>query len=328
MCLSEFDIIRTYFQREQQSDSVIAGIGDDCALLAVTPGQYLAVSMDTLVAGRHFPLAATPYDIGRRALCVNISDIAAMAATPTWFTLGLTLPDANHEWLKQFSQGLFDIANRFHCALVGGDTTRGPLSITIQVHGQAAPEHVLTRDKAQAGDTVFVTGTLGDGAAALAMLEGRLAVDENAQHYLYERFYAPEPQVRAGLLLGPLSHSAIDISDGLLADLGHIARASDVAIEIDVEAIPLAPALASIVARSPQIWREWSLTGGDDYQLAFTVPAAHIHTVQQLIESGQLQATAIGRVNSTDTTPSVSCQLHGKPYAPPSTQGYQHFVAP
>lgn len=306
---SEFDIIAQYFQRPATQDSVIDSIGDDCALLTIPDNCQLVMSMDTVVAGRHFPEDAQPYDIATRALCTSLSDLAAMGAKPLWFTLGLTLPTADEQWLAAFSEGLFAIADRYQCDLIGGDTTQGPLTVTVQVHG-AVSEHILHRRNAKVGDTLWVTGCLGDGAAGLAMLlqkEGsqdklleKDALLKEAQNYLHQRFYAPEPQIHAGLKLVSLANAAIDISDGLLADVGHIAKASEVDIHIDIEQLPISDASKTLArmlggdctARCV----DWALTGGDDYQLAFTVSEQHLAEVQSLAQQQGLNASLIGRV--------------------------------
>ena len=323
MSLGEFDIIKRYFQRDKRQSGVILGVGDDCAVVHLTEkNTCLAMTVDTLVAGRHFPADAGAADIASRSLCVNLSDLAAMGATPLWFTLSLSLPEANESWLAEFSRSLFAVADHFNCALVGGDTTRGPLSITIQALGSVPVDDYLKRSGAQAGDHLFVTGSLGDGAAALAMLCNRLTVDNRAADYLYRRFYRPEPQLAAARKLLGLSHTAIDISDGLLADLGHIASASQVAMVIDIDYLPLSPVLKMLYQQQPQRVQQWALAGGDDYQLAFTVPKEKLLAIKQLISANELQATEIGIVKAGK---GVECRLQGKPYLCDFESGFQHF---
>ena len=324
---NEFDIIQQYFQRPAKNASVKRSVGDDCALLSVAHDKQLVVSMDTIVAGRHFPADANPYDIATRALCTSLSDLAAMGAKPLWFTLGLTLPAANKEWLASFSQGLFAIADQYHCDLIGGDTTKGPLTVTIQVHGEVGHE-VMCRHHACVGDSVFVTGCLGDGAAALSLLQDSHASLPSSveQQYLHQRFYAPEPQIAAGITLASMAHAAIDISDGLLADLGHIAAASKVNIEVEIDALPLSQAAKGL---NIQKVVDWALTGGDDYKLAFTAPQAYLDDIQTLIDQQLLQATCIGRVTeSVPDSGQVYCLRNGEPFHTDYlTKGFQHFAS-
>ena len=323
MSLHEFDVIKKYFTRPPVHSSVNKSVGDDCAIVTLDPSKQLVMSMDTLVSGRHFPEHAQPYDIATRALCTSLSDLAAMGAKPLWFTLGLTLPSVDEPWLEAFSQGLLTIADAFSIDLIGGDTTQGPLTITVQVHGEVDRGCALCRDQAQSGDEVFVTGYLGDGAAALAVLQDKLSVDNVTRDYLHHRFYAPTPHIIIGQQLKGLANSAIDISDGLLADALHIATSSHIAIELNLECLPVAPELQFI---GQDKILPWMLSGGDDYQLLFTVNTRHSLAVHQLIKQGKLNATAIGQVVSGD--PQVRCIMHGEPYSLRNTQaGYQHFAS-
>lgn len=320
--MGEFELIKRFFWRDAAEDAhtgVVLGIGDDCALLQVPDGQQLAVSVDTLVADVHFPASAAADEIAERALRVNLSDLAAMGAQPLWFTLALTLPETNEDWLRQFSHGLFRAAREFGCALVGGDTTRGPLSITLQVMGAVEPAQALRRDGASLGDFVLVTHNLGDGAAALAMIEQRLAVAPEHQAYLHECFYRPVPRLREAQLLRGLASAALDISDGLVADLGHLCAASDLAAVIDVDQIPLSPALQSLADREQAL--RWALTGGDDYELCFTVSPEKMSAVAMLIAEGQLEAKVIGELVAGS---GVHCEREGDAFQLTET-GYQHF---
>jgi len=318
----EFELIQQFFQREQAespAEGVLLGIGDDCALLQLPEGQQLAVSVDTLVADVHFPADADPELIAERALRTNLSDLAAMGAAPLWFTLALTLPRADEQWLRAFSRGLFNCARQFAIALVGGDTTSGPLSISIQVMGAVAPAQGLRRDGASPGDFVLVTNCLGDGAGALAVIQQRLEVAPEAQTYLLERFYRPVPRLKEAQLLRGIASAALDISDGLVADLQHICDASDVGAVLDVENLPLSPALLALSNQAQA--REWALAGGDDYELCFTVPAEKMSELALLIAEGQLNATVIGEIIPGRK---VICEWEGKPFALPKT-GFQHF---
>lgn len=320
--MNEFELIRQFFQREQVESppaGVVLGIGDDGALLQPPPDKQLAVSVDTLVADVHFPADADPEQIAERALRVNLSDLAAMGADPLWFTLALTLPDTDEDWLRAFSRGLFRVAREFNCALVGGDTTAGPLSITLQVMGAVTPHLALRRDGASPGDYVVVTNYLGDGAAALAVIQQRVQLEAEHETYLRERFYCPQPRLyEAGLLRG-IASAALDISDGLVADLGHICAASDLAAILDVDNLPLSP--ASLAAGDLDQARHWALTGGDDYELCFTVSPGKMPELAMLIAEGKLNATVVGELIPGR---GVTCELHGEPFEL-TRQGYQHF---
>jgi thiamine-monophosphate kinase len=336
--VKEFDIIKQFFRpRTASADttSVIKGIGDDCAILSVPADHHLVVSMDTLVCGRHFPADARPDQIATRAFCTCLSDLAAMAATPYWFTLGLTLPTADVAWIESFSSALLNIAEEYQCELVGGDTTQGPMTITLQVHGVVETGRALRRDKALVGDTVFVTGCLGDGAGALALISnvaGVNVINRHQKKYLQERFYCPEPQIKAALKLIDLAHAAIDISDGLLADLQHIATASHVDIALDIDCLPLSPACKSLVGDDKAL--VYALCGGDDYQIAFTVPDKHLASVDDLIQSGAIVASQIGRIVAPDLLKhqhQVYCYKDNRQIELaallPGYSGYQHFAS-
>jgi len=316
--MTEFELINRYFNRAAECSSVVLGVGDDCSLLQLPEQRQLAISVDTLVADVHFPANADPASIAERALCVSLSDLAAMGAEPLWFTLCLTLPEASEPWVSAFSRGLFRVASEYRCELVGGDTTRGPLAISIQVMGAVSPDCAFTRGGAQVGDLVYVTGTLGDGAAGLAGLKQMLKLDSKAFEYLSRRYYHPVPRFDAARKIVGLASAAIDISDGLVADLGHICRASEVAANIHLECLPLSPALLQWASLSQQ--HQWALGGGDDYQLCFTVSPSNVEAVETLIDRG-LDACVIGDiVSGSDVHP----YLRGERFSSSST-GYQHF---
>ncbi|HSX50259.1 MAG TPA: thiamine-phosphate kinase [Cellvibrio sp.] len=319
---SEFQLIQQFFQREQAeqpAEGVLLGIGDDCALLQIPTGKQLAVSVDTLVADVHFPADADPELIAERALRTNLSDLAAMGADPLWFTLALTLPEANEDWLRSFSRGLFKCAREYGIALVGGDTTSGPLTITIQVMGAALPQQTLRRDGANIGDFVLVTNLVGDGAAALAAIQNREVFADEHREYLQKRFYRPTPRLHESALIREFASSALDISDGLVADLQHICDASDLGAVIDVENVPLSAAVKSL-NNDAQAY-EWALAGGDDYELCFTVPPEKMADIAMLIAQGKLQATVIGEMIAGHK---VICEYDGEPFELSKT-GYQHF---
>lgn len=329
--MNEFQLIQRFF-RDAQADlmltekaqaSVILGIGDDCALLQLPEGKQLAVSVDTLVADVHFPADAAADDIAERALRTNLSDLAAMGAEPLWFTLALTLPKnsiyASEEWLRNFSRGLFRTANQYEIPLVGGDTTSGNLSITIQVMGAVEPLKALRRDGANIGDFVCVTHYVGDGAAALAVIQQELFLDSEYEEYLRNRFYRPTPRFQESALLCGIASAALDISDGLAADLNHLCEASDLGAIIDVENLPLSPALQAV--NDPDQARRWALSGGDDYELCFTVPPGKMPDLAMLIAQGKISATVVGEMIAGS---GVECRLNGEIFEL-QQQGYQHF---
>lgn len=325
--MGEFELIRQFFQQhsaETQPDSVILGIGDDAALLQPPAGQALAVTTDTLVSGVHFPPEAPAEEIAQRALRVNLSDLAAMGAEPLWFTLALTAPELPDVWLADFSRGLFAAANEYGCSLVGGDTTAGPLSITVQVMGSLTPSQALRRDGAEAGDAILVTGSTGDAAAGLAWLQERLpAQAAQHSHYFVERYYRPSPRLAEARSLRGLASAALDVSDGLVADLAHICRASDLGAELYVEELPLSAqlqALSQLLSDRGQALR-WALTGGDDYELCFTLPEARLPELAERIAAGHIQAKVIGRMRPGQ---GVECFLQGESYRL-DAPGYRHF---
>ncbi len=320
MSLDEFGLIDKYFSRVSvKCDGEILGVGDDAAILQLPPGEQLVTSVDTMVSGVHFPEDAAPGDIANRLLRVNLSDMAAMGATPRWFTLALTLPTVEATWLQAFSQSLAQDAQTFHCSLVGGDTTAGPLTLSLNMLGSVPAGESLQRSGARVGDDIYVTGTLGDGAGALAAIQGQIAKNEQEREYLLERFYRPTPRLLEAQRLRGLASAAIDISDGLLADLGHIAAASGVGAEVMAAQIPLSTAISS--GNQPQALA-WALTGGDDYELCFTVPASCGYQLEEMIRRGELDATRIGRI--IEGSGVVCLDECGEPLAI-DQPGYQHF---
>jgi len=300
--LSEFDLIKQYFQRSRAGHaSTVLGIGDDCALLQPTPGRQMAISSDMLVEGRHFFAGADARMLGHKALAVNLSDLAAMGATPTAFTLALALPEANRDWLAGFSAGLFALADAFNCDLIGGDTTRGPLTICITVFGELAPGQALRRDAARAGDDVWISGTLGDARLALAAYWNEQALSEQELNEAAARMHMPAPRVALGRALAEnrLAHAALDISDGLIGDLGHILAASGVGATLDVDALPAGPVLAT---QGRELRRRFTAAGGDDYELCFTAPP---HQRDAILAAAGACATPVKRVGSIDARPGL-----------------------
>lgn len=306
MPVSEFTLIYRYFSALGRGEAVELSVGDDCAILSLAPGERLATSVDTMVEGVHFPAESFPEDIGFRAVATAASDLAAMGARPIGMTLALTLPEADELWLHTFSQGVAAASCALALPLVGGDTTRGPLTITVQVLGALPGGQALLRSGAGVGDSVYVSGTLGDAAAALAILAGEWQAQPGHAQYLLERFNRPSARLDLGRELLGSASAAIDISDGLLADAQHIADASGVKLCIDPQRLPLSPALLSH-PDSDQA-RRWALTGGDDYELCFCLPAG---------ESAPPGCTLIGEVEAGS---GVDCgnALYAEP-------GYQHF---
>jgi thiamine-monophosphate kinase len=298
MPASEFSLIDRYFAAHGlRRPDVALGIGDDCALLIPPVDQQLVVTMDTLVADVHFFAAADPEGVGHKALAVNLSDLAAMGATPAWATLALTLPRADEAWLERFCRGLFALADRYDLQLVGGDTTRGPTTvITVQAHGFVPPGLALRRDGARPGDGVYVTGTPGDAGLALTVAQGKAAVVPEGRAYFQQRLEWPEPRLAEGLALRGIASAAIDISDGLAQDLGHILERSRVGARLEVDRLPLSPALRASLDRDAAI--ATALTGGDDYELCFTVPPERAAGLASVAAGWACRCTRIGVVTA------------------------------
>lgn len=293
------------------------GIGDDAAVLVVPPGHELVVSTDTLVVGVHFPDSTAPADIGWKSLAVNLSDLAAMGAEPRWATLALTMPDADAAFLEPFCRGFADCAAPHDVTLVGGDLTRGPLSITLQIMGTVPAGSALLRSGAKAGDGIWVTGELGGAALGLAMVQGRHTVDAAC----VQRLNRPVPRVQAGLALRGLATSCIDLSDGLLTDLGHVVRASGVGARVELARLPLARSVAAL-ADDSQRW-QLALAGGDDYELCFTAPAGAEERVRDALRAAGIGAMRIGAVTVESGVQWIS--NHGRAVDFGPATGYQHF---
>ncbi len=317
--MDEFALIERYFTRRAaqiRAPHIALGIGDDAALLDIPAGMQLAVSVDTLVSGVHFPKDTAPYDIGYKALAVSLSDMAAMGAEPIAATLALTLPETDEPWLEAFSNGFFDLAERYRTQLIGGDTTRGTLSITVQIHGLLPQGAALLRSGARAGDTIYVTGTLGEAGLALQHLQGTLRL-HHAQRAL-DRLNRPEPRVREGMALRGIASSAIDISDGLAADLGHILDASRAGATIHLDALPVPADLTDAGVNLPEL----ALSAGDDYELCFTVPPRNHEALQQALRNFSCPCTRIGAV---EATPGLRCLRADGSLFTPLAPGYRHF---
>ncbi|MGH8118834.1 MAG: thiamine-phosphate kinase [Rhodanobacteraceae bacterium] len=294
----EFELIDLIRARTSQvRNDVALGIGDDAALLEVPAGRQLVACTDTMVAGLHFLPATAPADIGWKSLAVNLSDLAAMGAEPAWALLALTLPQDDPRFVEAFADGFAALARAHGVALVGGDTTQGPLAITVTALGAVPAGAALRRDGARVGDGVFVTGTLGDGAGALTAIRDRGAGAANRDHTfasLLARMTRPEPRVTAGLALRGIASACIDVSDGLLADLGHVCTASGVGAEVDADALPVSASLAATF--DAEACRSFALSGGDDYELCFSVPAGREADVTAALAGTGCGATRIGRI--------------------------------
>ncbi len=320
MALSESALIERYFRNggAQRAD-VVLGVGDDAALLSMPPDSMLVAATDTLVAGVHFPPGSPPASIGHRALAVNLSDLAAMGARPAWALLALTLPDAGEAWLAEFAAGFAALARAHQVALGGGDTTRGPLCITVQLLGHVPRGSALTRGGGAAADVLFVSGTPGDAAAGLALEQGRLAAPPEARAYLRERFLFPTPRLALGERLRAYASACIDVSDGLLGDAGKLASASGVGAELVFEDLPLSPALSVALGDAPA--RELALRGGDDYELCFAVPPQQVARLLRELPPQHWNYTRIGALRAA----AGARVLRAGTVMEFSHSGYQHF---
>ena len=316
MSTAEFDLIARIRARCATRPDVLLGIGDDAALLQVPANVQLVVAMDTLNVGVHFPEATSPADIGWKALAVNLSDLAAMGATPAWCTLSLSLPAADAAWIDAFLDGFLELAAAHDVVLVGGDTTRGPLSVCVTAHGFVESESALRRSGARVGDDIWISGTLGDAAGALAQLQAGRAIDAE----LRARLDRPTPRIALGRALRGIANACIDVSDGLLADLGHVATASGVGAQIELALLPVSAALQSAFDEASR--RVLQATGGDDYELCFTAPAAIRSDVERAARESGIEVACIGRVVEGEGV--VALDADGKPWIPPR-RGYTHF---
>jgi thiamine-monophosphate kinase len=320
MALSEFDLIERYFRNcgAKRAD-VRVGVGDDAAILECPAGAELVAAVDTLVDGVHFPHGSPPASIGHRALAVNLSDLAAMGARPAWALLALTLPQADESWLSEFAAGMAALARDHQVALVGGDTTSGPLCITVQVLGYVQRSSALLRSGGQPGDAVFVSGTPGDAAAGLAIEQGRLPADGEAAPYLRDRFLYPAPRLALGECLRRYAAACIDVSDGLLGDASKLARASGCGVEISYRDVPVSEALVRAVGEERA--RELALTGGDDYELCFSVRPVH---VARLLAELAPERWGYARIGTLREAPGADVFRDGTVMSL-SHSGYEHF---
>ncbi|PPI86340.1 thiamine-phosphate kinase [Candidatus Pantoea edessiphila] len=321
----EFELIKKYFNHTKNtynySNYIELGIGDDCALLKIPKNQILAVSNDTFVADVHFLNNIKPSDLAYKALSVSLSDLAAMGADPTWVTLSITLPKLNDSWLFSFSKSLFKLLNYYNIELIGGDTTRGPLSLGFNVYGIIPKGCAIKRSGAKLNDLIYVTGNLGDSAAGLQLLQNNLKI-KNAKSYrsLIKRHLRPVPRIEQGKALRSIASSAIDISDGLISDLGHILQHSSCGAYINLDNIPLSHDLTSNFEFNQIL--SWALSGGEDYELCFTIPEKNIHKLDTAFNDLDLPYTYIGRI--THKSKGLVCFKNGKPLES-YNKGFDHF---
>ena len=319
--MGEFDLIKRYFSRKSLQNEVILSVGDDCAITSISAGYQLAITTDTLVEGTHFLPSISPAALAYKSVAVNLSDLAAMGATPTWVSLALTLPEIKEAWLAEFSQSLFAILDRYGVSLIGGDTTKGPLSITLTAQGFLPENQGLFRHQAKVGDWIFVSGFLGDSAAGLDLLLQNRKIENESDRYFIQRHLHPTPRVELGLALRAFSCCALDISDGLLADLGHILERSQVGAEIYLENLPLSHHLCTQYEQTQA--EKFALTGGEDYELCFTVSEEKREEMEQVLRSQGIKVTCIGQI--LPATSGLNLLKNGKKMALPTHIGFDHF---
>ncbi|MBC3764549.1 thiamine-phosphate kinase [Neptunicella marina] len=319
--MKEFSIIDNYFKkRSYQRKDVLIGIGDDCAVSSVAAGQQLAVTTDTLVKGVHFPEDAAAQAIAHKAVAVNLSDLAAMGAEPAWINLSLSVPEVDENWLDAFSQGMRELCEYYSVQLIGGDTVQGPLSVTITAMGFIPENQALTRSGAKPGDLLYVTGTLGDAALGLDVALNRAEVPYQHRDYLTNRLHFPTPRVLAGTTLRRIATACIDISDGTLAELGHLLRMSQCGALLHVEKLPLSPAMME--STTPEKALDYALAGGDDYELLFCVPEELKGTLDRALLHSNVPITCIGQM--TGQAQKLEMQLNKQPFQY-ERKGFEHF---
>ncbi len=295
----EFDLIQRFFKtgadqmRSNSDQTIVLGIGDDCALLKPAPGEEIAITSDMLVEGRHFFADVHPGLLGRKALAVNLSDLAAMGAKPLGFTLAIALPKADTAWLEAFSKGIFAIANQYSCPLIGGDTTAGPLTISITAFGSTPSGKAIRRSGAKAGDDIWVSGTVGDARLTLAALRHEINLSAIELKEIEHRMHAPVPRIDLGIKLRSIASAALDVSDGLLGDLKHILNQSQVGAEVFLDQLPKS---VSLQKQSEAIQNQFAASGGDDYEICFTAPAEHRDAIDVISKELHLPITRIGRI--------------------------------
>lgn len=319
--MKEFDIIEYFFNRKtQQRKDVATGIGDDCAITIMPLGQSLAVTTDTLVSGVHFPEDTPAGAIAHKALAVSLSDLAAVGAEPAWYSLSISLPEIDKVWLEAFSDSLFELSEYYSVQLIGGDTVKGPLSITVTAHGFVPHDQALMRSGAKPGDLVYVTGTLGDAGVGLDIVQGRLTASQHCSDFLVNRLNYPSPRLLAGTSLRRIASSCIDISDGLANDLAHILKASQCGAKIQIEQLPLSIAIQEAVNADKAF--EYALSAGDDYELLFTVSEERKGNLDIALANSNVSATCIGQL--TGKKGKLELFFEEEPYKL-RNGGFEHF---
>ncbi|MDX1705607.1 thiamine-phosphate kinase [Pseudidiomarina sp.] len=323
MAFGEFDLIDTYFtQRSTKRHDVAVGVGDDGAVVSLPEHSELVIVTDTMVADVHFDSDTPARAVGHKIIAVNLSDLAAMGAEPTWISLAITLPQVDHDWLEDFAVGLREICDYYGCQLIGGDTTQGPLSLTVTAHGVVPADSALKRSGARPGDWIYLSGPLGDAGLALAARQQKAKLTDEHYKRVTDRLYFPSPRVALGQSLRGIASSAIDISDGLAADLGHILKASGVGARVSLEAVPLSLPLTESVSQEQAL--TLALVSGDDYELCFTVPESRRGVFDTLIAHSPTKPICIGRINNESGK--LKLELDGEPWElPDKSNGFQHF---
>lgn len=318
--MKEFELIKHFFTKQiVKRKDVPLGIGDDCAVLAPVENQNIVVTTDTLVAGVHFPFDTSPRAIGHKAVAVNLSDIAAMGAKPSWISLALTLPEVDETWLTEFCEGVFELCEFYNVELIGGDTTQGPLSITLTAQGLTPQDSYLSRAGAKTGDWLYVTGELGDAALALQHIDGKVDIEAQFFEVLKHKLDYPKPRILAGQTLREYASAAIDLSDGLIADLGHICQASNVGANVVLDSLPLSNIMRDNLLADDAI--NLALSGGDDYELLFTVSEDNKVGMETAMSYAGIAVSCIGQLNASQT---ITTTLNNKP-VPINTAGFEHF---
>ncbi|OBW97141.1 thiamine-phosphate kinase [Gallibacterium anatis] len=318
----EFDIIRRYFSAStrQPRRDVMLSVGDDCAITEIKPNRRLALTTDTLVEGTHFLPSISAADLAYKAVAVNLSDLAAMGAEPAWISLALTLPKIDEQWLSEFSQSLFQILDHYNVDLIGGDTTKGTLSLTITAHGLVAKDKILCRHTAKPGDWIYVSGTLGDSAAGLQLLLQQSKIENDDQRYLLQRHLRPTPRVLMGMELAGIANAAIDLSDGLISDLQHILERSQCGAVIELDKLPLSkPLLNQFSLEQAQ---KFALAGGEDYELCFTVAEAMRAKMEQTLRYLDVEYHCIGQIRANQQ---LQFTQYSQPIEVAVTHGFDHF---
>ncbi|CAH0540991.1 Thiamine-monophosphate kinase [Vibrio marisflavi CECT 7928] len=319
--MNEFNVIDKYFiDRQTQRRDVLLSIGDDCALVKAPENTAIAISTDTLVAGTHFIADAKPAWIAHKALASNLSDLAAMGATPSWVSLALTLPKIDEHWLAEFCDAFYDLADYYGVQLIGGDTTKGPLSITLTVQGFVPEHRALARSGAKVGDWIYVTGNLGDSKAGLDVVLDSATRSRPYSKELEERHYLATPRILAGQALLPIASAAVDISDGLISDLKHILKRSNVGARVDVDLLPTSPELREFLA-DRQLSKQYALSSGEEYELCFTVSEENRGALDSALAHCGATYTRIGQIRSGNT---LELQSNGKP-VDWQLEGFDHF---